>query len=85
MNIRTAYIQPDEAERIENAVRHGIAPETAPKIGSIDIVPAHHDNRTVEVSFSIAALGAYRTLRLRPGEQSSEEIEQRVRALLADV
>jgi len=85
MNIHIAYLPSEEAERIENAVRHGIRPGAAPKIGSVEIMPAHHDNRTVEVSFSIAALGAYRTLKLGPGEQSSEEIERRVRELLADV
>ncbi len=85
MNIHTAYIPPDEAERIENAVRHGISPEAAPQIGSVDIMPAHHDHRSVEVSFSIPALGAYRTLKVGEGEQSSEEIAQRVRELLADL
>lgn len=85
MNIHTACIPPDEAERIENAVRHGISPEAAPKIGSVDIMPAQHDDRTVEVSFSIPALGAYRTLKVTEGEQSSEEIVQRVRELLADL
>ena len=85
MNIHTSYLSPEESERIENAVRHGIRPETAAKIGRVDIVPARDDNRTIEVGFSIPALGEYRALKLRKHEQSSNEIEQRVRECLADL
>jgi hypothetical protein len=85
MVIHSFYLPHEEADRIESAVRRGIRAETAPKLGSVDIVPAHHDNRTIEVSFSIPALGEYRTLKFCKDEQSSEEIEQRVRERLADL
>jgi hypothetical protein len=85
MNIHSTYLAPEEAERIENAVRRGVRPEAAPKIGRVDIVPARHDNRTIEVSFSIPALGEYRALKFGKDEQSSQEIEQRVRERLADL
>ncbi len=79
-----SYVSTEEAERIEAAVRRAIRPETTAKIESVDILPAQHDPSTVEVSFSIPPF-EYRTLRFWRAEQSSDEIERRVRKRLADL
>jgi hypothetical protein len=85
MVIHSFYFTPEEAGRIESAVRRGIRAQTASRVGNVDIVAAHHGSRTIEVSFSIPALGECRALRFRRDEQSSEEIERRVRERLADL
>jgi hypothetical protein len=79
-----SYVSPEEAARIEAAVRRAIRPETTAKIESVDILHAQHDPTTVEVSFAIPPF-EYRTLRFWRAEQSSDEIERRVRRRLADL
>lgn len=85
MVIHSFYFTPEEAGRIESAVRRGIHTRTAPRVGNVDIVAAHHGSRTIEVSFYIPALEEYRALRFGRDEQSSAEIEHRVRERLADL
>ena len=67
-----------------DAVRRGIGARTIPMIGSVDIVAAD-DGDHIDMSFFVPALGEQRTLRLEKDEQSSAEIEWRVREKLADL
>jgi hypothetical protein len=83
--IHSAYLPHEEADRIESAVRRGIAAHAATRVGSVDITPVHLDNRIIEVSFLIPSLEEYRTLKFRKDEQSSAEIEWRVRERLSDL
>jgi hypothetical protein len=53
MVIHSFSFTPEEAGRIESAVRRGIRAQTASRVGNVDIVAAHHGSRTIEVSFSI--------------------------------
>jgi hypothetical protein len=82
--IHCSYLWPDEADRVVDAVRRGIGARTVPLIGSVEIVAAD-DGDHIDMSFFVPALGEHRTLRLEKDEQSSAEIEWRVREKLSDL
>jgi hypothetical protein len=82
MVIHSFDLAHEEADRIADAVRHGIGARMVPMIGNVDIVAGEH---AIAISLWIPAFAETRALRFEKGEQTSTEIERRVREKLADL